>query len=85
MELSKVFINSIKNDFESDFWHRLTSHGDKQQARFTIKHYIKMYTFLKDKISNEEKIFIINAVNKLNNMLISENESPEMIPFNFVN
>ena len=78
-ELCEVHINSIKKDFERDFWHRLTSKGDKEQARFSINHYSFIYNLLNKYLEINEKEYIKSSINKLNNMLIDEGEIPETI------
>ena len=76
---ASVFIQTIKNDLEKEFWHSLTSDGDKKCARNTIRHYIKLYNILKKELKEDEREFVKESIEKINRMLIDEQVEPEAV------
>ena len=78
-ELRAIFLNRIDYDFEREFWHRLTSKGDKDCGRSTIKHYKEMYNIFggSDKFTKEETEKIWKGIDRINKLLIEARETPE--------
>ena len=79
---ASVFIQTIKNDLKKVFWHSLTSDGDINGARNTIRHYIHLYNILKKELKEDEREFVKESIEKINRMLIDEQVEPELVNIN---